>query len=85
MIKGQSHGSGRQVQMHGFLLELARLLMVLTVELMSRVIYTVLFVMRLVPLKYLMCQISILCSSWINLSLEKLISLIPARGNLLKI
>lgn len=71
MIKDLSLGFGRQVLMLGFPQELTKPLMVQMVYYMIRVIYIVLFVMKVVPLKYLMCPILIVFSPWINLYRER--------------
>lgn len=80
MIKDQNHGSGRQALMRGFLLALGRPLTALMMGHLIREIYTVLFVMRVVPWKYLMCQILIVFSLWINLYLEELTLLMHICG-----
>ena len=87
MIKGLSHGFGRQVLMHGFLPAWVRPLMVLMVHHMIRVIYIVLFVMKVVHLKYLMCLVLIVFFLRISLCLERptlLIRLCKSQPKMLK-
>jgi len=62
--------------MRGFRQELERLLIVLMVDLKIRVTYTVWSVTKVVPLRYLMCLVSIVFSLLINLPLEDATSLI---------